>query len=56
MSVVAMESQCMKIFLQIIFKIYQEKPVGAVKTIMIHFVDKSDFTLSDHKTHCKSLQ
>ena len=37
MSVVAIESQCMK-------------------TIMIHFVDKSDFILSDHKTRCKALQ
>ena len=37
MSVVAMESQCMK-------------------AIMVHLVDKSDFLLSDHKTHCKSLQ
>ena len=27
-----------------------------MKTIMIHFVDKSDFLPSDHETHCKSLQ
>ena len=26
------------------------------KTIMKHLVGKSDLTLSDHKTRCKSLQ
>ena len=26
-----------------------------MKTVMIHFVDKSDSVLSDHKTRCKSL-
>ena len=27
-----------------------------MKTIKIHLADKSDFTLSDHETRCKSLQ
>ena len=26
----------------------------SMKTVMIHLVDKSDFILSDHKTHHKS--
>ena len=27
-----------------------------MKTIVIHFADKTDFILSDHETRCKSLQ
>ena len=27
-----------------------------MKTILIHLADKSDFTIYDHETRCKSLQ